>query len=417
MDDGWFGERDDDTSSLGDWEPNPKKLPNGLKGLGEKLAAMDIQFGVWVEPEMVNTESKLYKAHPDWAMAIPGKHHSEGRNQRVLDLANPAVQDFLTEKMTEVFSSADIAYVKWDMNRIFSDVYSPYLPPQRQGETAHRYILGLYRIIRTLTERFPEILFEGCSAGGNRFDLGILRYFPQIWGSDNSDAICRVTIQEGYSYGYPQSCIGAHVSAVPNHQTLRVTPEETRFNVAAFGALGYECDLRDLNAAQKQEITEQIALYKQWREVFQFGQLYRVLSGNLHEWICVSEDKKRAVGMILQEKLVPNTQTQRFYAAGLLPDQRYRLRNIPGRVDVKQFGSLINTVAPIHVKQDSLVHNVIAKTVKMNRETEDVSATGDVLMHTGVSLSPTFSSTGFNDKVRVFPDFSSRLYLIEAIDS
>ena len=186
--------------------------------------------------------------------------------------------------------------------------------------------------------------------------------------------------------------------------------------MAAFGALGYECDLRDLNAAQKQEITEQIALYKQWREVFQFGQLYRVLSGNLHEWICVSEDKKRAVGMILQEKLVPNTQTQRFYAAGLLPDQRYRLRNIPGRVDVKQFGSLINTVAPIHVKQDSLVHNVIAKTVKMNRETEDVSATGDVLMHTGVSLSPTFSATGFNDKVRVFPDHSSRLYLIEAID-
>lgn len=417
MDDGWFGERDDDTSSLGDWEPNPKKLPNGLKGLGEKLAAMDIQFGVWVEPEMVNTESKLYKAHPDWAMAIPGKHHSEGRTQRVLDLANPAVQDFLTEKMTEVFSSADIAYVKWDMNRIFSDVYSPYLPPQRQGETAHRYILGLYRIIRTLTGRFPNILFEGCAAGGNRFDLGILRYFPQIWGSDNSDAICRVTIQEGYSYGYPQSCIGAHVSAVPNHQTLRVTPEETRFNVAAFGALGYECDLRDLNAAQRQEITEQIALYKQWREVFQFGQLYRVLSGNLHEWICVSEDKKRAVGMILQEKLVPNTQTQRFYAAGLLPNQRYRLRNIPGRVDVKQFGSLINTVAPIHVKQDSLVHNVIAKTVKMNRETEDVSATGDVLMHTGVSLSPTFSATGFNDKVRVFPDFSSRLYLIEAIES
>ncbi len=415
VDDGWFGERNDDTSSLGDWEPNPKKLPGGLKALGEKITAMGMQFGVWVEPEMVNTESRLYKAHPDWAMAIPGKHHSEGRFQRVLDLANPAVQDFLIEKMTEVFSSAAISYVKWDMNRIFSDVYSPYLSSQRQGETAHRYILGLYRIMRTLTERFPKILFEGCASGGNRFDLGILRYFPQIWGSDNTDAICRATIQEGYSYGYPQSCVGAHFSASPNHQTLRVTPAETRFNVAAFGALGYECDVRDLSAAQKQEIQEQIALYKQWREVFQFGQLYRVTSGNLHEWLCVSADKKRAVGLLLQERIIPNTQTQRFYAAGLEPQQRYRFYNVPGRVDVKQFGSLINTVAPIHVKQDSLVHNVIAKTVKMNRETEDVTATGDVLMRTGVSLSPTFSGTGFNDKVRVFPDFSSRLYFIEAV--
>ena len=417
MDDGWFGERNDDTSSLGDWEPNPKKLPGGLRALGEKITALGMQFGIWVEPEMVNTESKLYHEHTDWAMAVPGKHHSEGRFQRVLDLANPVVQDFLIEKMTEVFSSADISYVKWDMNRIFSDVYSPYLPQKRQGETAHRYILGLYRIMQALTERFPKILFEGCASGGNRFDLGILCYFPQIWGSDNTDAVCRAIIQEGYSYGYPQSCVGAHVSASPNHQTLRVTPEETRFNVAAFGSLGYECDVRDLSAAQKQELQEQIALYKQWREVLQFGQLYRICTGNIHEWICVSPDKKRAVGMLLQEQLIPNTQSQRFYAAGLIPEQRYKLYNTPGRVDVKQFGSLINTVAPIHVRQDSLVHNVIAKTVKMNRETEDVTVTGAVLMHTGVALSPTFSGTGFNEKVRVFPDYSSRLYFIEAAEA
>ncbi len=257
MDDGWFAERDNDSRSLGDWTPSAKKLPGGLRSLAEKVIAEGLQFGIWVEPEMVNTDSRLYRKHPDWAMAIPGKRHSEGRTQRVLDLANPEVQDFLIQKMSEVFSSAPISYVKWDMNRIFSDVYSPYLPAERQGETAHRYIMGLHRVADTLAKSFPDILFEGCASGGNRFDLGMLCWFPQIWGSDNTDAICRAHIQEGYSYGYPhygypQSCVGAHVSASPNHQTLRKTPLATRFAVAAFGALGYECDVRGLPSAEKQ---------------------------------------------------------------------------------------------------------------------------------------------------------------------
>ncbi|MBQ1814023.1 MAG: alpha-galactosidase, partial [Ruminococcus sp.] len=216
MDDGWFGERDNDRCSLGDWTPSVKKLPGGLRSLAEKIIAEGLKFGIWVEPEMVNTDSRLYRKHPDWAMAIPGKRHSEGRTQRVLDLANPEVQDFLIQKMSEVFSSAPVSYVKWDMNRIFSDVYSPYLPAERQGETAHRYIMGLHRVADTLAKSFPDILFEGCASGGNRFDLGMLCWFPQIWGSDNTDAICRAHIQEGYSYGYPQSCVGAHVSASPN---------------------------------------------------------------------------------------------------------------------------------------------------------------------------------------------------------
>ena len=414
LDDGWFGERDDDTKALGDWEPDKKKLPGGLKALADKINALDMDFGIWVEPEMVNVNSDLYRSHPDWAMAVKGRLHSEGRNQRVLDLANPEVQDYIINKMSEVFSSANISYVKWDMNRIFSDVFSPYLPPERQGETAHRYICGLYRIMKVLTERFPKILFEGCASGGNRFDLGILCYFPQIWASDNTDAICRVAIQEGYSYGYPQLCLGAHVSAVPNHQTLRKTPIETRFGVSAFGVLGYECDVRDFDAQTKQIVSQQIELYKEWREVFQFGQFYRVLSGNIHEWICVSGDKEKAIGLILQELTRPNTQAQRFYAAGLDPEKQYRLYSISKRLDVKQFGSLINTVAPIHIKQDSLMHNVIAKAVKMMGESEDVCASGEILMKTGVALSPAFSGTGFNEKVRVFADFSSRLYFIEA---
>ncbi|MBR1482706.1 MAG: alpha-galactosidase [Ruminococcus sp.] len=414
MDDGWFGERDNDTKSLGDWEPSKTKLPGGLSALAEKINKLDMDFGIWVEPEMVNVESNLYREHPDWAMAIEGRPHSEGRTQRVLDLANPVVQDFLIAKMSEVFSSANIRYVKWDMNRIFSDVFSPYLPAEQQGETAHRYICGLYRVMQVLTERFPEILFEGCASGGNRFDLGILCYFPQIWASDNTDAICRATIQEGYSYGYPQSCIGAHVSAIPNHQTLRKTPLDTRFATAAFGVLGYECDVRDLDNDSRQKISRQIALYQQWREVMQFGQFYRLLSGNVHEWICVSADKTRAVCLLLQELTVPNMQAQRLFAAGLDKSKTYRLYNIPDRVDIRQFGSLINTVAPIHVKQDSLVHNVIAKAVKMNSENENMTVSGDVLLHTGVALKPAYGGTGFNENVRIFPDFAARLYFLEA---
>ncbi len=414
MDDGWFGERDNDRRSLGDWTPSVKKLPGGLRSLAEKIIDEGLKFGIWVEPEMVNTDSRLYRKHPDWAMAIPGKRHSEGRTQRVLDLANPEVQDFLIQKMSEVFSSAPVSYVKWDMNRIFSDVYSPYLPAERQGETAHRYIMGLHRVADTLAKSFPDILFEGCASGGNRFDLGMLCWFPQIWGSDNTDAICRAHIQEGYSYGYPQSCVGAHVSASPNHQTLRRTPLATRFAVAAFGALGYECDVRDLPSPEKQAIREQIALYKKWREVLQFGDFYRITEGNLHRWTCVSPDKSRAVVLLLQELTEANVQAHRLQLRGLDPDKTYRLYNIPGRVDVRTFGSLINTVTPVHVRQDSVLHNVIAKQVKMSGETENVTATGSVLMHTGVMLSPAFSGSGFNEKVRIFPDFAARLYFLEA---
>ncbi len=414
MDDGWFGERDNDRRSLGDWTPSAKKLPGGLRSLAEKVIAEGLQFGIWVEPEMVNTDSRLYRKHPDWAMAIPGKRHSEGRTQRVLDLANPEVQDFLIQKMSEVFSSAPVSYVKWDMNRIFSDVYSPYLPAERQGETAHRYIMGLHRVADTLAKSFPDILFEGCASGGNRFDLGMLCWFPQIWGSDNTDAICRAHIQEGYSYGYPQSCVGAHVSASPNHQTLRRTPLATRFAVAAFGALGYECDVRGLPSAEKQAIREQIALYKKWREVMQLGDFYRITEGNLHRWTCVSPDRSRAVVLLLQELSEANVQAHRLQLRGLDPDKTYRLYNIPGRVDVRTFGSLINTVTPVHVRQDSVLHNVIAKQVKMSGEAEKVTATGSVLMHTGVMLSPAFSGSGFNEKVRIFPDFAARLYFLEA---
>ena len=416
MDDGWFGERSDDKRSLGDWFENPKKLPGGLERLSKKITGSGVGFGVWVEPEMINCDSDLYRAHPDWTMEIRGQLHSEGRSQRILDLCNPAVADFITEKMSEVFSKGSISYVKWDMNRIFSDVFSPYLPANRQGETTHRYIIGLYRMMRTLVERFPHILFEGCASGGNRFDLGILSYFPQIWGSDNTDALCRAHIQEGYSYGYPLSCVGSHVAASPNHQTLRATPLETRYTVAAFGILGYELDVRDLTKAQKERTKLQITLYKAWRETLQNGTFYRIKSGNFHHWIVVSKDKTQAVGMVMQELNTANTQLEIFKAKGLDPEKNYRFYNISGKLNVKLFGSLVNTLSPVHIKQDSFLHNILAKAVNMSTEKEECTLSGAALMNAGVKLSQGFSGTGFNENVRVFPDFASRMYFMMSVE-
>lgn len=431
MDDGWFGERNDDSSSLGDWDVNEKKLPGGVSGLCKKMKDLGLDLGIWVEPEMINVKSKLYEAHPDWVLQIPGKSHSEGRNQRILDLTKKEVQDFIIEKMSEVFGLADISYVKWDMNRTFTDYFSEALPAERQGEVSHRYVMGLYRCMKELTERFPHILFEGCAAGGNRFDLGILCYFPQIWASDDTDALCRAEIQNNYSYGYPMSVVSAHVSSCPNHQTLRITPLETRFNVASFGVCGYECNFCDMKKEELDQIKEQIALYKQWREVLQWGSFYRGRSfrtgrnikagsclengaGNCMEWTCVSEDGKKAVGLLMQKLVVPNSRFHYYKAKGLKPDTLYHFYNRQLKYNIKEFGDLVNTVAPIHIKQDSLLHNTVAKFVKMDGETEDLYAYGDTLMYGGVHLKQAFAGTGYNDQVRYFQDFGSRIYFMEA---
>ena len=413
MDDGWFGERNDDTSSLGDWYVNKKKLSGGLESLAGKIHAMDMMFGIWVEPEMVNVKSELYKAHPDWALQVTEGTHSEGRNQRILDLTNPDVVDYLERSMSEVFTQSDADYVKWDMNRIFSDVFSHYLPKERQQEVFHRYVIGLYDLMGRLTRKFPKILFEGCASGGNRFDLGILSYFPQIWASDNTDAICRVHQQEGYSYGYPLSCVSAHVSSVPNHQTLRNTPIDTRFDVAAFGVCGYELNLSDLKKEELAIIKSQVEFYKKWRKTLQFGDFYRIKSGNIHQWMTVSEDRSTAVGMVLQQLVHPNTQYECFVAKGLDPDARYHFYNIAKKHDIRKFGDLINTVAPFHVKQDSVVHHTIARFVTMPGEEENHTAYGETLMNGGVSLKQAFSGTGYSDQVRYFQDFCTRMYLFE----
>ncbi len=417
MDDGWFGKRSDDKSSLGDWSVNEKKLPHGLTGLADKINAMGLDFGIWVEPEMINQDSDLYRAHPDWALQIPGKNQSEGRNERFLDLCNPEVVDYMTDCMSRVFSSANISYVKWDMNRIMSDLYSPYLPKERQGEVCHRYIMGFYRLAKNLTETFPHILFEGCAAGGCRFDLGALCYFPQIWASDDTDALERTRIQEGYSYGYPLSVTSAHVSASPNHQTLRRLPLDTRFNVAAFGLLGYELNLPDLSKKELEAVKKQIEIYKKWREIFQFGRFYRGRRGRFHEWTCVSNDRKRAVAMLLQEQAQPNQPFAQFFAKGLDENQRYHFYSLEVKRELGDFGDLVNTASPVHIKPDSLLHRTLSRFVEMPGETEESRVSGRLLMKAGMKLLPAYAGSGYNDRTRFFADGSSRMYFMEAIKS
>lgn len=432
MDDGWFGTRDDDTQSLGDWEVNRKKLPEGVEGLARKVREIGLEFGIWVEPEMVNVKSRLYEKHPDWVLQIPEKPHAEGRNQRVLDLTREEVQDYIIDEMSKIFGIEGISYVKWDMNRTFTDYYSGALPAGKQGEVAHRYVMGLYRCMKELTKRFPHILFEGCAAGGNRFDLGILCYFPQIWASDDTDALCRTEIQTGYSYGYPMSVISAHVSSCPNHQTLRNTPLETRFHAACFGICGYECNFCDMKKEELDAVKMQIELYKQWRDVLQAGTFYRGRTfadseygagsclgraeGNVTEWTCVSADGSKAVGFIMQKNVVPNTQYECYKAKGLNPERKYHFYNRALKYDVREFGDLVNTVSPIHIKQDSLVHRTVAKFVKMDGETEDYRACGDTLMYGGVRLKQAFAATGYSEEVRHFPDFASRIYFMEVTE-
>lgn len=415
MDDGWFGRRNDDRSSLGDWSVNTKKLPHGLSYLADRIHGMGLLFGIWVEPEMVNVDSDLYREHPDWAIAIPGKDHSEGRHQRILDLSNPEVTDYVTEAMCKVFSSASIDYVKWDYNRIFSDVYSPYLKEKSSGELFHRYILGLYRVMEALVKKYPHILFEGCASGGNRFDLGVLSYFPQIWASDNTDAVSRLSIQEGLSMGYPMNAASGHVSACPNHQTLRSTPLNTRFNVAAFTSYGMECNPLDMSSEEVEELSSYNELYKRLRHTLQTGDFYRMSdTENAVKWVTVSKDRSQAVGMFLIKETKPCIRHESLRFKGLDPDRLYHVYNLPIGIDVRTFGSMINTMAPVHIKPGSVVESAVAHFVKLKSEVLDETVSGSVLMNAGINLPPAFGG-GYNEKLRVMTDFGSRLYIAEEV--
>ncbi|MBU0929379.1 MAG: alpha-galactosidase [Spirochaetes bacterium] len=330
LDDGWFGERDDDTSSLGDWVENRRKLPGGLSGLASAIEARGMRFGVWIEPEMVSRNSRLFEARPDWAVGVPGRERTSARNQYVLDMSNPAVVDHLHAEMSRILGSASISYVKWDMNRNITDAWGSSLGADRQGEFFHRYILGVYELYRRVTSDFPDVLFESCAAGGGRFDPGILAYAPQGWVSDDSDAIERLAIQWGTSMCYPLSSMGAHVSAVPNHQTGRVTPLSTRAATSFFGVLGYELDTSALTSAERLAISEEIAFYKDHRQLFQRGRFLRLRSpferdGNVTAWMVASDDGRTAIAGYWRTLNRPAPAPDRLRARGLDPEAAYRV--------------------------------------------------------------------------------------------
>lgn len=415
LDDGWFGARNDDTRGLGDWTVNRSKLPRGLDGLHKKIAALGMDFGIWVEPEMVNEDSELYRAHPDWAVKLPGREPALGRNQLVLDLARPEVREYIIAAMSEIFGASGVSYVKWDNNRNFSDMYSLSLPPERQGEFQHRYILGLYEVLGALAAKFPDILFESCASGGNRFDLGMLCYMPQIWTSDNTDAGSRMRIQAGTSYGYPPSVMGAHVSASPCHSTLRPTSVETRFNVAAFGLLGYEMDLTELTQFDKNCIAAQIEYYKAHRRLLQYGDFVRVGSpfdDNRFVWLSVNAGGTEAVAGFYQQQAEPGHTRDILRLPRLDAASRFVVEGRPQFLAVKAFGGLVKHVLPVRIKGDGVAMAMLSSRYMYPETEERYTATGSLIVNAGIRLKQQFGGTGYTPDVRVLGDYGSRLYHI-----
>ena len=329
LDDGWFGKRDDDRSGLGDWFVNEQKLPGGLKEIVEETAQIGLKFGLWFEPEMVSEDSELFRRHPDWALRDPGRQPMVARNQLVLDMSRNEVQDYLYESISRIIDEAKISYIKWDFNRPVANVYSGPLPAERQGEVSHRFILGTYALLERLTTEYPEVMIEGCAGGGGRFDAGMLYYTPQIWCSDDTDPIARLKIQKGTSYGYPISTMGSHVSAVPNHQTGRVTPLRTRGITAMSGTFGFELDPGKLTEEEKREIKFQIESFQKYYFLIQEGDYYRLDTKKTEAyytaWAVVSPDQTEALVSLVVTEVQANPEIPFVRLQGLNPEGRYQL--------------------------------------------------------------------------------------------
>ena len=398
LDDGWFGQRNNDLAGLGDYNVNTKKLPDGMEGLSERIRSKGLQFGLWFEPESVNPDSDLYRAHPDWALH---DDHPDvlGRHQLLLDLSRAEVQDYIVENVTKILDSAHISYVKWDMNR-----HSIAL-----GAKAHQCVLGLYRVLDRIFRPRPGILLENCSSGGNRFDLGLLCYGPQTWCSDNTDPIDRLTIQGNLSYLYPQSTFGAHVSASPHAQTLRSTPLATRGNVSFFGQLGYELDLKHLLPIEVRQIQAQTEFYKKYRPVFQYGTFRRMKNG----WVVT--DGKTAIAGVFHEIVHAAPGYEQLKVAGLKPEKMYRVTSLAQTIRVGQFGNLLKHVAPVNVNPNGLLLHAADSRFTLDDGQEDLVASGSALM-SGILLMPLFRGTGYDKNQRTQGDFGSNVYVIEEME-
>ena len=406
LDDGWFGKRDSDTSSLGDYSVNPKKLPNRLKGLGEKLNAIGLQFGLWFEPESVSPDSDLYRKHPGWALHDSlGREDLLGRHQLLLDLTKPDVRDYIVESVGKVLDSAPISYVKWDMNR-----HSCAL-----GAKQHEFVLGLYDVLRRIFEPRPEILLESCSSGGNRFDCGMLYFSPQIWCSDDTDPVERLRIQQSLSYLYPPSCLGAHVSAGPHAQTLRATPLPTRGNVSLFGCLGYELDLTELLPVEQTEIRAQIEFYKAHRRTLQYGRFTRgKTDGGGTIW--QAKTKEETVAGVFHGVQHAAPGYERLRVTGLDEKKQYRLDSRPQLLRVGDFGSLLRHVLPVKLNPNGLAVQTADSYYKMYDGQQTVTASG-AAYSAGIMLAPRFAGTGYDADGRMQGDFGSNVYFIREVQS
>ena len=414
LDDGWFGARDNDHAGLGDYNVNKKKLPEGIAGFSKKIKALGLDFGLWFEPEMVNEDSDLYRAHPEYAVKTPNRSATMGRNQLVLDLTKAEVQDYIIENVGKILDTCDISYVKWDMNRHISDAYSPHLA--HQGEFFHRYILGLYRVLDNIFYQRPHVLLESCSSGGNRFDVGMLCYSPQIWSSDDTDPIERLKIQGGLSYLYPPSTMGAHVSSAPHQQTLRETPLSTRFNVAAFGLLGYEMNLKYLTNLEKKEIQEQIAFYKKHRQLLQYGTFSRLNSpkDNKVLWQVVSPNQSEAIAGFFQTFAKASEGYDYLRVIGLDADKNYQIQTKPQNLYVKRFGELVKHIMPVDLNPNGFILRTANKVHKLNDAVESYSGDGQLLQH-GILLNNQFVGSHYNEQTRLLGDFGSNLYVVQEV--
>lgn len=406
MDDGWFVGRDDDTGGLGDYEPDTKKLPEGVSGLAREVKKLGLGFGIWVEPEAVSPKSRLYAAHPDWAITEPGREPVYGRNELLLDLTRGEVRDYLVDSVTKLLDSAEISYVKWDMNRQMAGVGGAY---------SHRYILGLYEVLHRVFDARPDILFESCSSGGNRFDLGMLCFSPQIWASDDTDPIERLDIQRGFSYLYPLSTMGAHVSASPHAQTLRHTPLGTRFAVSCFGCLGYELDLRELSPVEMREARRQIEFYKKHRMTLQYGRLYRFdLPDGREAFECVARDGAEAVTGHFRRLVHAAPAFEKLPADGLDAAALYEVESLPALLRISDFGGLIKHALPVKLRPGGAILRAADSLTGLRQDTERYTASGAALMD-GIRLQNLFSGTGYDKALRLPGDFGSEIYLITRV--
>jgi alpha-galactosidase len=412
LDDGWFGKRNSDKAGLGDYNVNKKKLPGGIRSFSKKIHKLGMDFGLWFEPEMVNVDSDLFRAHPEYAACTPKRRRTMGRNQLVLDLTNPEVRDYIVENVGRVMDEAEVNYVKWDMNRHMSDVFSPML--KNQGEFCHKYILGLYDILNRIFYTRPHVLLESCSSGGNRFDLGMLCYSPQIWTSDDTDPVVRQKIQGGLSYLYPISVMGAHVSESPHQQTLRQTLLATRFNTACFGILGYELDLKYLTRMEKKEVADQIAFYKKHRRLIQFGRFSRIRAYRKNQkfWQVTSEDKTTAITGFFQDAAETSTGFSILRVKGLDPDKNYVVKTKPQRVFIKRFGGLVKHILPVELNPDGIILRIANKYKALGDCAEHYSGDGKLLSN-GIFLNNQFMGSHYTPETELLGDFGSLLFVTE----